>query len=330
MSQPLASKPTKGNDKGEASAGGELGSLLYCFVGLQVSYLAWGVAQEQVMTTEYEGGKLPSSLIVVFFNRVLALLLALSMGGMPLPDGCAKTSFGLCSLSNVVSSFAQYEALRYTSFPMQVLSKSIKVLPSMGINKVMGAKPYSWAEILEAIFICAGVLSFGLFDPKSAGKAGETSAMGAGLLALYVVSDAFTSPWQQRLYKTNPGLTKYQQMFWVNAWSILQCVVTLVMQGKVMEILYFLASNPQAWWPVGLSAVTGAVGQIFIYQTIQAHGSITFTCIMTTRQVFAMALSSLLFGHPVTWHMGISAAVVFAAVGHSIWRKKLAADAKRK
>jgi len=288
------------------------------------------VAQEQVMTTEYEGGKLPSSLICVFFNRLLAGLLAFSMGGMTLPDGCAKTSFGLCALSNVVSSFAQYEALRYTSFPMQVLSKSTKVLPVMGINKAMGAEPYSWAEILEAIVICAGVLSFGLFDPKSANKVVETSATGVGLLALYIVSDAFTSPWQQRLYKTNPGLTKYQVMFWVNAWSILQCVGTLVVQGRVVEILYFLAGNPLAWWHIGLSAVTGAVGQIFIYQTIQAHGSVTFVGIMTTRQVFAMALSSLLFGHPVTWHMGISAAVVFSAVGHSIWRKMLAAEAKRK
>ena len=27
--------------------------LLYCFIGLQVSYLSWGLLQEKIMTTEY-------------------------------------------------------------------------------------------------------------------------------------------------------------------------------------------------------------------------------------------------------------------------------------
>jgi len=28
--------------------------LMYCFLGLQISYLSWGLLQEKIMTTEYE------------------------------------------------------------------------------------------------------------------------------------------------------------------------------------------------------------------------------------------------------------------------------------
>eukprot|EP00756_Hemistasia_phaeocysticola_P004219 Hpha_TRINITY_DN12697_c0_g3::TRINITY_DN12697_c0_g3_i1::g.49794::m.49794/K15276/SLC35B2, PAPST1; solute carrier family 35 (adenosine 3'-phospho 5'-phosphosulfate transporter), member B2 len=308
-------------DKGKKPRGGEVGSFLYCFVGLQVAYLAWGVAQEKVMTTEYEGGRLPSGLICVFFNRLLAANIAFFLAGWSLPEGCARTSFGWCALSNVCSSYAQYEALRYTSFPLQVLSKSTKVLPVMAMRKAMGGKPYSWAECIEALIICSGVVSFALFDPKVAEKAGETSLAGVGLLAMYIVSDAFTSPWQQRLFEKNPGLGEYQAMLWTNVWSILQVVGTLVVQGKVGLVVYFMVDNPAAWWHVGLSAVAGAVGQLFIHHTIKKHGAVAFVAIMTTRQVFAMALSSIMFDHPITTHMQVSAVIVFAAVAHSIWRK---------
>ena len=31
--------------------------LIFCFLGLQVSYVLWGVAQEQIMTHEYKPGR---------------------------------------------------------------------------------------------------------------------------------------------------------------------------------------------------------------------------------------------------------------------------------
>ena len=46
---------------------------MFCFIGLQVSYLTWGYVQEKVMTTEYTTGKFPSATFCVFSNRVLAV-----------------------------------------------------------------------------------------------------------------------------------------------------------------------------------------------------------------------------------------------------------------
>jgi hypothetical protein len=39
--------------------------LAFCFLGLQVSYVLWGVAQEQIMTQVYKPGKFTSSTVRV-------------------------------------------------------------------------------------------------------------------------------------------------------------------------------------------------------------------------------------------------------------------------
>lgn len=35
--------------------------LMFCFLGLQASYVSWGIVQEMVMTQEYSFGKFRSS-----------------------------------------------------------------------------------------------------------------------------------------------------------------------------------------------------------------------------------------------------------------------------
>ncbi len=57
-------------------------NLVFCFVGLQVSYLTWGILQEKIMTRKYEDsagnvGLFKDSQFLVFVNRVLAFAVAL-------------------------------------------------------------------------------------------------------------------------------------------------------------------------------------------------------------------------------------------------------------
>lgn len=111
--------------------------LLFCFVGLQISYVLWGIVQEQLMTQEYKFGKFKSSSFCVFGNRFLALFISLAI---VMFRGFTSTKpmkvapyywYAPSSLSNSVSSWAQYEALKFVSFPTQVLSKSCKIIPVM-------------------------------------------------------------------------------------------------------------------------------------------------------------------------------------------------------
>jgi len=117
--------------------------LLFCFVGLQLSYILWGVVQENLMTQQYQNGSFKSSAFCVFGNRFLALFISLAIvivrkwhstattSAIPTGSEAPYYQYLPSSLSNSISSWAQYEALKYVSFPTQVLSKSCKIIPVM-------------------------------------------------------------------------------------------------------------------------------------------------------------------------------------------------------
>ena len=104
-------------------------NLALCFIGLQASYLTWGIMQEKIMTTQFEptplvpDGIFPSATFCVFSNRFLAIIVATLLtlkthGTMKL--AAPLWYFSPCALSNTISSWGQYAALKYVSFPLQV------------------------------------------------------------------------------------------------------------------------------------------------------------------------------------------------------------------
>lgn len=102
--------------------------MVSCFTGLQISYLTWGVLQERIMTIEYghtetqPGEFFKDSQFLVFVNRILAFLIALlGVFFRPQPPHTAPLyKYSFSSFSNIMSSWCQYEALKFVSFPTQV------------------------------------------------------------------------------------------------------------------------------------------------------------------------------------------------------------------
>eukprot|EP01041_Mallomonas_annulata_P015465 gene15465-32692_t len=138
-------------------------TLLLCFIGLQLSYVTWGVIQEQVMTQTYARGKFDSSTFCVFMNRFLALFISMAIvlyqrqSSTKPPREAPFYYYAPSSLSNSISSWAQYEALKFVSFPTQVLSKSCKLIPVMIVGIMLNRKMYPIIEYIEALLITSGV-----------------------------------------------------------------------------------------------------------------------------------------------------------------------------
>jgi adenosine 3'-phospho 5'-phosphosulfate transporter B2 len=51
-------------------------------------------------------------------------------------------SYAAISLSNVVATWCQYEALKYVSFPTQTLGKCGKMIPVMIMGAILSGKRY--------------------------------------------------------------------------------------------------------------------------------------------------------------------------------------------
>jgi adenosine 3'-phospho 5'-phosphosulfate transporter B2 len=63
-----------------------------------------------------------------------------------------------------------------------------------------------------------------------------------------------------------------------------------------------------------LLSLTSAIGQIFIFVTIQKFGALVFSLIMTTRQVLSIVLSSMVFEHSMTLQGMLGVSLIFFAL----------------
>ncbi|EGI66733.1 Adenosine 3'-phospho 5'-phosphosulfate transporter 1, partial [Acromyrmex echinatior] len=280
--------------------------LIYCFLGLQISYLTWGYLQEKIMTQEYEDAsgskaRFQDSQFLVFVNRILAFL----MSGLYLliqRQPQHKTplyKYAFCSLSNIMSSWCQYEALKYVSFPSQVLAKASKIIPVMVMGKIVSHTSYEYYEYVTAILISIGMTLFMLDSSDHNKNNGATTLSGVILLGGYLLLDSFTSTWQNALF-IDYGVTSVQMMCAVNMFSCLLTAMSLFQQSSFPLIFSFMTTYPRFIIDCLLISICSASGQLYIFYTISKFGSITFVIMMTIRQGLAILLSCLIYHHEIT------------------------------
>jgi adenosine 3'-phospho 5'-phosphosulfate transporter B2 len=109
-------------------------------------------------------------------------------------------------------------------------------------------------------------------------------------------------------------------MLGVNVWSMVMTGFTLYQTGDFLSSLVFLASDRSALLHMCVLSLTSATGQLFIFYTIKELGPVIFTIIMTTRQIFSLFLSCVLYGHELTTVGFLCAAAVFVVVFNRIRR----------
>merc|ERR1711862_311819 len=98
------------------------------------------------------------------------------------------------SFSNVAATTCQYEALKYVSFPVQMLGKSFKMMPVMLWSIVISGKKYQLIDWAIAGGVTWGVTQFLLTGQISAKHAGKGSSVyGLLLLLCFLACDGFTS-----------------------------------------------------------------------------------------------------------------------------------------
>jgi len=313
----------------ELSLGMKALLLSFCVSGLLGSYLLWGVLQERIMTTTYESGRFGSSTFLVFCNRILALAVACCVVQFTNQPFFRPPfyMFSFTSLSNVLSSFCQLEALKFVSFPTQVLFKSSKMIPVMLMGKAISllgggkTKSYPWYDYGVAVAMALGISVFVLNQDGKDATDTSTSLSGIVLIIGYLVFDSFTSQWQGHLFSTYK-LSSYQMMLGVNAFSAFFTLASLLASGELWSSIDFLLGDSKFLMDVLVFSISGALGQSFIFFTISRFGAVTFTLIMACRQLVSVILSVIIFGHSISEGSVGGAFVVFAAVGYRIYRQQ--------
>ena len=81
-----------------------------------------------------------------------------------------------------------------------------------------------------------------------------------------------------------------------------------------METIKQVFENADLAWHIILLSVASAIGQLFIFFTIDKYGALVFSLIMTMRQVISIVLSSVLFNHSMTFRNIIGVSLIFFAL----------------
>ncbi|XP_044753582.1 adenosine 3'-phospho 5'-phosphosulfate transporter 1 [Coccinella septempunctata] len=279
--------------------------LVFYFTGLQVSYLSWGIIQEKVMTQVYESsdGRMEyfgDSQFLVFVNRILAFLISgvILLCRKRCEHKCPFYKYVFCSFSNIMSSWCQYEALKYVSFPHQVLAKAAKTIPVMLMGKLISKTQYKYYEYITSITLSIGMLLFMVDVGNDKARTNVTTISGALLLISYIIFDSFTSNWQSSLFK-NYSISPVQMMCFVNFFSFILTGTSLIQQSSFYVSLNFLLKYPSFSLDCILLSLCSALGQLFIFSTISEFGPLVFVIISTIRQCLSVLLSCIFYKHEV-------------------------------
>jgi len=309
----------------------DAGRLALCTAGIQVSYLVWGLMQERIMTRKYSSGDLfTSSKFLVFANRFLALLVAYAgvlvsrrqLGPSSTDHSAPLYKFSFSSISNIVSSVSQYEALKFVSFPTQVVAKSCKMVPVMLMGYLVSGKRYTALEYGMAVAITSGAAIFKLnedADPDQ-DKGSTTELIGIVLIVCYMGADSFTSNWQSKIFKQY-GVSSMVMMMYANLFSSGFTALGLLLNLEIVAVARFVNLNPEVALHIGMMAVCSAVGQLFIFYTIKRYGPLVFATIQTVRQLLSIVLSILFFGHPINLAESAGIGLVFVTLAYQIYAK---------
>lgn len=203
---------------------------------------------------------------------------------------------------------ASNEALRYVSYPTQVLGKSCKMVPVMLFGILIGGKwnDYGLTDYVQVILVTVGVVIFNFGAPVKPGKGGGSdSSYGLALIAGSLALDGCTGGLQDRvkkstalLNKAKPGAkpTPFESMLYTNLAGAIVALGFAVVTGQMQDGLALCRASSEFVQALVAFSLCSALGQCFIYYTVTEFSPLLLATVTTTRKIFSTVYS--VFRHP--------------------------------
>ncbi|KAF5751489.1 putative Adenosine 3'-phospho 5'-phosphosulfate transporter [Tripterygium wilfordii] len=308
----------------------KLWKAVFAVSGIMSTLVIYGVLQEKIIRVPYGVNKeyFRYSLFLVFCNRITTSAVSagtLIVSKKALDPVAPIYKYCLISISNILTTTCQYEALKYVSFPVQTLAKCAKMIPVMVWGTMIMQKRYNGPDYLLAFLVTVGCSIFILFpagidiSPSSRGR--ENTVWGVSLMVGYLGFDGFTSTFQDKLFK-GYDMEIHNQIFYTTVCSCLISFTGLILQGHLLPAIDFVYRHNDCFFDVAFLSIVATASQFFISYTIRTFGALTFATIMTTRQLASIMLSCVWFSHPLSWEQWIGSVIVFGSLYAKNFMKK--------
>ena len=250
----------------------EKAKLAFACAGIFFSFSYFAVLQEDVYKKPYSGEYFKYTFLALVcergINAAIGALGVLLLGGSGLKIPLLDILWS--GTSQMFAMAGSNEALRYVSYPTQVLGKSCKMVPVMAGGVVLGGKKYSGFEYFQVFLITLGVCIFNLMGKKK--KGGEDSLLGLCLIGFSLVMDAVTGGLQDKVKKRTKELnpeagekpvpTMHESMLWTNLSGTIVAFALAIVTGQISSGLAFCMRNPEVINAILVYSLASAVGQV--------------------------------------------------------------------
>lgn len=156
------------------------------------------------------------------------------------------------------------------------------------------------------------VLSVSLFayEDNPGSENAVHHAFGICLIALSLLLDGILGAFQDRIRLITKPLSM-KNMFYVNSWSSCILITILAGTGEGRSYINFVQKHPTIALYTALAAVVGTGGQACIAIMVAQFGSLQLSLISTSRRMFTVLLSALVFGNDLTAMQWVTAFLIF-------------------
>lgn len=243
-----------------------------------------------------------------------------------------------------------------------VLAKSCKLVPVMVMNVLLYRRAFAPHKYVVVALVTVGItmfMGFGGEDSKKHSAKGQGNptlwhtVIGMTYLLINLILDGATNSTQDEIF-ARYKVSGQQMMLWINLLSTILTSLISVLPLPYIPVLHpskggetefrnaleFLRTHPTIIYPLVQFALTGALGQLFIFETLQHFGSLTLVYVLymgidylfsltdgtrtitLTRKLFTMLLSVFVYNHKLNRGQWAGTGVVFAGISVEAWVKR--------
>jgi adenosine 3'-phospho 5'-phosphosulfate transporter B2 len=218
--------------------------------------------------------------------------------------------YAAVAFSNLVATVCQYEVLKYLTFSVSTLAKTMKVVPVMAWGQFLGEKKYAPRQYLEALLVTFGCFLFVANRgwrsavQKTYGDQVDDHDMewaanaGFAILGVYFIFDGFTSSFQQKMFRRDKS-TVVSQILYTSFFTTIFAFLWLLFTGQLRASLEFVTVHAAVRGDILILSASSTVAQFAIAYTIYSYSAVILASIMTFRQFLSVLISCYAFGAPL-------------------------------
>lgn len=217
------------------------------------------------------------------------------------------------SLVYVLTTLCSSYALKWVSYPIQIIAKCASPIPTLVLSVLIGKCSYKWHKYVFTLLLVGGVSLF-MFDSTKLQK-GLTDSLWYGeiLLAISLLMDGLCGGIQDRIRHTS-GPPPYAMMSKTNTYATIFVIIGAVSVNEVTQFVSFIGRFPHVLYNIGLLAVVNVIGQSFVYCILTTNGSLSCSFVTTVRKLFSILLSVIFFDHNIEVHQWVGLGVTFGVL----------------